>query len=89
MCLWCNVRSKAFQSLSAVQKHMSDKGHCKLMYEGNAMLEYSRFYDYSASYPDGQEPMEGGDDDDTMRRKWSWTAWTTPDSSWCCHLELG
>ncbi len=61
MCLWCNVRSKAFQSLSAVQKHMSDKGHCKMRYEGDALLEYSRFYDYSASYPEGER---GHDDDE-------------------------
>lgn len=46
VCLWCNERGRAFQSLDAVQKHMRDKGHCKMLHEGEAMLEYSDFYDY-------------------------------------------
>ena len=31
---------------------MKDKGHCKLLHEGDAIAEYADFYDYSSSYPD-------------------------------------
>jgi len=54
MCLWCSERSKSFTSLGSVQKHMLDKGHCKLKHEGETLLEYSDYYDYSTSYPDGE-----------------------------------
>lgn len=64
LCLWCNTRSKQFQYLAAVQKHMRDKGHCKILNEGNALLEFAKFYDYSRSYPEdasghgGATPMD-------------------------------
>lgn len=60
MCLWCNEKSKSFQSVMAVQKHMVDKGHCQLYHEGEALAEYSDYYDYSTSYPDheGKNPDE-------------------------------
>ena len=66
MCLWCNERSKCFTSLSSVQKHMTDKGHCKVKHEGNAIAEYAVFYDYTASYPEGQRRPDGslGEDED-------------------------
>jgi len=46
MCLWCNERSRLFTELRAVQQHMTDKGHCKVFHEGDAVLEYADFYDY-------------------------------------------
>lgn len=52
ICLLCNNHSKQFRLLSACQSHMLDKGHCMLDYEGEAILEYADFYDFSASYPD-------------------------------------
>lgn len=52
MCLWCNDKGKAFYSAEAAQQHMIDKGHCKMLHEGEALLEYSDYYDYSNSYPD-------------------------------------
>ncbi|XP_033120058.1 zinc finger protein 622-like isoform X2 [Anneissia japonica] len=52
VCLWCNKRGKAFHALDAVQRHMRDKGHCKLQYDGDAAFEFSDFYDYRSSYPD-------------------------------------
>ncbi|XP_022079728.1 zinc finger protein 622-like [Acanthaster planci] len=69
MCLWCNDRGRTFYSLDAVQRHMRDKGHCKLQYEGDIIYEYADFYDFRKSYPDharGGETEEGvaGDSDD-------------------------
>ena len=32
--------------MKGVQQHMIDKGHCKMLHEGDALLEYSDFYDY-------------------------------------------
>ncbi|XP_011142620.1 zinc finger protein 622 [Harpegnathos saltator] len=54
MCIWCNDSGKAFQSTDAARAHMLDKGHCKMLHEGEALLEYSDFYDYSSSYPDAE-----------------------------------
>ncbi|XP_072179868.1 cytoplasmic 60S subunit biogenesis factor ZNF622-like [Diadema setosum] len=59
MCLWCNQKGKTFFSLDSVQRHMRDKGHCKLLYEGDAIFEYSDFYDYRKSYPDFDERNGG------------------------------
>jgi len=55
MCLWCNDKGKGFKSLDSVQKHMQDKGHCKMLHEGDSQVEYDEFYDYSQSYPEGQD----------------------------------
>uniref|UniRef100_A0A915JTA6 C2H2-type domain-containing protein n=1 Tax=Romanomermis culicivorax TaxID=13658 RepID=A0A915JTA6_ROMCU len=52
VCLWCNEKGRRFKSLDAVQKHMIQKGHCRMYHDGEAMLEYEDFYDYSSSYPD-------------------------------------
>ncbi|XP_032685847.1 zinc finger protein 622 [Odontomachus brunneus] len=55
MCIWCNESGKAFQNVHAARAHMLDKGHCKMLHEGETLLEYSDFYDYSSSYPDGED----------------------------------
>jgi len=59
ICLWCNERGRHFHSAEAVQKHMRDKGHTKMLHEGEALAEYADFYDYSRSYPEGEEESEG------------------------------
>lgn len=51
MCLWCNNSGKNFHSMESAQAHMIDKGHTKMIHEGEALLEYSDFYDYTSSYP--------------------------------------
>ncbi|GLV37357.1 uncharacterized protein CBL_10676 [Carabus blaptoides fortunei] len=55
MCLWCNDVGRTFHSTEAAQGHMRDKGHCKMLHEGAVLAEYADFYDYSASYPDGEQ----------------------------------
>ncbi|CAH1962398.1 unnamed protein product [Acanthoscelides obtectus] len=52
MCLWCNEKGRTFHSAEAARQHMVDKGHCKMIHEGEALAEYADFYDYSSSYPD-------------------------------------
>eukprot|EP01137_Pigoraptor_chileana_P002757 Opistho-2@42024 len=52
MCLYCNGKGRALRSVEAARKHMIDKGHCKMVYEGDAELEYTDFYDFRSSYPD-------------------------------------
>lgn len=61
MCLWCNERKSAFQSVSAVRKHMQDKGHSKILHEGEALIEYADYYDYTSSYPEGER--DDGDEE--------------------------
>lgn len=34
---------------------MIDKGHCMMLFEGETLLEYMQFYDYSLSYPDAKD----------------------------------
>jgi pre-60S factor REI1 len=47
VCLWCNKRS--FHDVLAVQRHMTAKGHCKVLFDDNPnqAWEYVDFYDYS------------------------------------------
>ncbi|VDM92248.1 unnamed protein product [Onchocerca ochengi] len=54
MCLVCNER-KRFSSLDACQKHMRDKGHCRVASSMNEMIEFEDFYDYSSMYPEGED----------------------------------
>lgn len=63
LCLYCNSKGKAFYSIEAVQKHMVDKGHCKMFYEGDDVLEFSDFYDFTGSYPDAEPSGKGGSSD--------------------------
>lgn len=58
ICIWCNDRGRTFYSLQGVRKHMTDKGHCKMLHEGVALAEYVDFYDYSTSYPDAGDGMD-------------------------------
>ncbi|XP_072220065.1 cytoplasmic 60S subunit biogenesis factor ZNF622 isoform X2 [Leuresthes tenuis] len=60
VCLWCNEKGRSFYSTEAVQKHMTDKSHCKLFTDGDAALEFADFYDFRSSYPDRKE----GEDED-------------------------
>lgn len=68
MCLYCNDKGKSFFSLEAVQSHMVDKGHTKMNYEGDAVLEYADFYDFSSSYPD-YNPDEENEGDEIQGRE--------------------
>lgn len=63
MCLYCNDKGKSFFSLEAVQSHMVDKGHTKMNYDGDAVLEYADFYDFSSSYPDYNPDKENEGDE--------------------------
>ncbi|KAJ8869478.1 hypothetical protein PR048_028469 [Dryococelus australis] len=62
MCLWCNNKGRSFHSADAAKQHMIDKGHCKMLHEGEALIEYADFYDYSSSYP--QEDQKGSADEE-------------------------
>ncbi|OQV20189.1 putative Zinc finger protein 622 [Hypsibius exemplaris] len=46
MCLYCNQR---FQETTAAQRHMESKGHTKMGYEGEFLLEYEDFYDFTSA----------------------------------------
>ncbi|KAG8196754.1 hypothetical protein JTE90_014487 [Oedothorax gibbosus] len=48
ICLWCNGKGRGFKSVKSVKQHMLDKGHCKMLHEGNALIDYADFYDYSS-----------------------------------------
>jgi len=62
VCLWCNEKGKRFHNTKDVQKHMVDKGHCKLLHEGEAVFEYADYYDYTTSYPDADNHDTKSDD---------------------------
>lgn len=58
ICMWCGHLGRQFPSTAAIQKHMLDKGHCRMFHEGEVLLEYSDFYDYSSSYPEAGDSNE-------------------------------
>ncbi|GFR72100.1 zinc finger protein 622-like [Elysia marginata] len=62
VCLWCDEKGKRFHNTRDVQRHMVDKGHCKMLHEGDVVFEYADFYDYTPSYPDGEEPETSPED---------------------------
>jgi pre-60S factor REI1 len=76
VCIFCNKKGREFRSLDAVRKHMTDKSHCKIAYDGeNDRLEISDYYDFTSSYPDAEarkkikeeeesSSSEADDDDD-------------------------
>ncbi|XP_035987181.1 zinc finger protein 622-like isoform X1 [Fundulus heteroclitus] len=66
VCLWCNEKGRSFYSTEAVQRHMTDKSHCKLFTDGDAALEFADFYDFRSSYPDRKEGEDEGMDDDEL-----------------------
>jgi len=81
LCLWCNEKGKAFHTVDSAQAHMRDKGHTKMLHEGDALFEYADFYDYRPSYPDydpdkatetdmevecGSDSNKGDDDDEEV-----------------------
>lgn len=68
MCLYCNQRGKTFYSVEAAQAHMMDKGHTKIDYDGDAVLEYADFYDFSSSYPDYDPDGEDNENGEVQTR---------------------
>jgi len=44
VCLWCST--KCYRNVDAVNKHMIDKGHQKMKFEGETLLEYADFYSF-------------------------------------------
>lgn len=63
LCIWCNDSGKAFHSAESAQQHMLDKGHCKMLHEGETLLEYSDYYDYRSSYPEEFVNAENDDEE--------------------------
>ncbi|CAF0971641.1 unnamed protein product [Didymodactylos carnosus] len=63
VCLWCN--KKQYRNVLAVQRHMIDKGHCKIRFDDNPddVFEYVDYYDYT--YPD-HEQQEGKDEEQNV-----------------------
>lgn len=66
VCLWCNEKGRSFYSTEAVQAHMIDKSHCKLLTDGDASLEFADFYDFRSSYPDQTEGEDGDMEDEDL-----------------------
>ncbi|XP_012215333.2 cytoplasmic 60S subunit biogenesis factor ZNF622 [Linepithema humile] len=62
-CLWCNDSGRQLRSAEAARAHMIDKGHCKMLFEGETILEYMRFYNYSSSYPDWEDSDVDSDEE--------------------------
>eukprot|EP00903_Cladosiphon_okamuranus_P014486 g13437.t1 len=55
ICPYCNGKGKTFHTYRSLQQHMTDRSHCKLLYnEDEDLHEYEAFYDFSASYSDAE-----------------------------------
>ena len=59
-CLYCH---KFKSSMSGIQTHMRDKGHCMIAFDSEEeMVEVGQFYDFSSTYSDDEEASsEDGD----------------------------
>lgn len=62
-CLFCH---KLKNTVSGIQTHMRDKGHCMIAFDTeDEMLEVGQFYDFSSTYSDDEdsanEPVEEAD----------------------------
>ncbi|KAK4294540.1 hypothetical protein Pmani_032830 [Petrolisthes manimaculis] len=56
-CPGCQWTARKTPNLTSVRKHINDKHHRRILLEGDGLVEYADFYDYSSSYPDaGQGP---------------------------------
>lgn len=52
-CLYCH---KLKNSMSSIQTHMRDKGHCMIAFETeDEMIEVGQFYDFSSTYSDDED----------------------------------
>ena len=52
-CLYCH---KLKNSMSSIQTHMRDTGHCMIAFETEEeMVEVGQFYDFSSTYSDDEE----------------------------------
>ena len=72
-CIYCH---KLKSTVSGIQTHMRDKGHCMIAFETeDEMIEIGEFYDFTSTYSDAEDEEmadadgeakvegEGGDDD--------------------------
>ena len=54
-CLYCH---KLKSTMSSIQTHMRDKGHCMIAFETEEeMIEVGQFYDFSSTYSDNEEEI--------------------------------
>ena len=60
VCLWCS--SKCYRDLLSVQKHMTDKGHQKMKFEGETLIEYADYY----TFDDEEDSEDEEEADDTI-----------------------
>jgi len=91
MCLWCNEKGRRFRTSSAVQKHMIDKGHCKLLHEGDTIAEFAEFYDYTSSYPEegkNEEAAKGEEEIDITQLDDAGYQLTLPSGATIGHRSL-
>lgn len=52
-CLYCH---KLKSSISSIQTHMRDKGHCMIAFDSEEeMIEVGQFYDFSSTYSDDEQ----------------------------------
>lgn len=59
-CLYCH---KFKSSMSGIQTHMRDKGHCMIAFDSEEeMIEVGQFYDFSSTYSDDEEASSDDDD---------------------------
>jgi len=67
VCLWCS--GKCYRDVLSVQHHMLDKGHQKMIFDGETLLEYADFYTFEGEdEEDEDEDFEVISDEETDNR---------------------
>uniref|UniRef100_A0A0K0E863 C2H2-type domain-containing protein n=1 Tax=Strongyloides stercoralis TaxID=6248 RepID=A0A0K0E863_STRER len=54
-CIYCPETKSRFPTIESCRQHMVDKGHCKISIDGDRIVEYYEFYDYSPLFDEDDE----------------------------------
>ncbi|CEF64072.1 Zinc finger protein 622 [Strongyloides ratti] len=54
-CIYCPETRSRFPTIESCRQHMVDKGHCKIDIDGDKIIEYYDFYDYSPLFDENDE----------------------------------
>uniref|UniRef100_A0A0N5BFR1 C2H2-type domain-containing protein n=1 Tax=Strongyloides papillosus TaxID=174720 RepID=A0A0N5BFR1_STREA len=55
VCIYCPETTRRFPTIESCRQHMIDKGHCKITIDGDRIIEYYEFYDYSPLFDENDE----------------------------------
>uniref|UniRef100_A0A0N4ZYE9 C2H2-type domain-containing protein n=1 Tax=Parastrongyloides trichosuri TaxID=131310 RepID=A0A0N4ZYE9_PARTI len=55
VCIYCSDKTRRFPTIESCQQHMIDKSHCKINIDGDNIIEYYEFYDYTPLFDENDD----------------------------------